>query len=82
MSYYFLNIVNFFYRKNLQFKFEHKTETPVFGLINSTHCQGRKANVNNELNLRKKILCSLVHLALAYPHLDYVPQAKLLLATS
>ena len=68
--------------KNLQFKVEHKTETPDFGLINSTHCQGRKADVNNELNLRKKFLCSPVQLALAYLHLDPVPQAKLLLATN
>ena len=72
--------VNFYC--SLQFKFEHKTETPVFGFINSTHCQGRKANANNELNLRKFFLCSPVQLALAYPHLDPMPQAKLLLVTS
>ena len=36
----------------VQFKFiKHKTKTPVFGLINLTHYQGRKDNINNELNL-------------------------------
>ena len=36
----------------VQFKFiKHKTKTPVFGLINLTHYQGRKGNINNELNL-------------------------------
>ena len=30
------------YHKNLQFKFKHKTETPVFGLINSTHFKAEK----------------------------------------
>ena len=34
----------------VQFKFI-KCKTPVFGLINPTHYQGRKGNVNNELNL-------------------------------
>ena len=65
--------------KNLQFKFEHKTETPVSGLINSTHCQGRKADVNNELNLHKIYVGPV---CLAYPHLDPMPQAKLLLMTN
>ena len=60
--------------KNLQFKFEHKAETPVFGLINSTHCQGRKADANNELYVGP--------VCLAYPHLDPVSQAKLLLMTN
>ena len=36
----------------IQFKFiKRKTKTPVFGLINLTHYQGRKGNINNELNL-------------------------------
>ena len=36
----------------IQFKFiKCKTKTPVFGLINLTHYQGRKDNINNELNL-------------------------------
>ena len=35
----------------VQFKFiKCKTKTPVFGLINLTHYQG-KGNINNELNL-------------------------------
>ena len=39
---------------HIQFKFiKCKTKTPVFGLINLTHNQGRKGNINNELNLRK-----------------------------
>ena len=38
----------------VQFKFiKCKTKTPVFGLINLTHYQGRKGNINNELNLQK-----------------------------
>ena len=38
----------------IQFKsIKRKTKTPVFGLINLTHYQGRKGNINNELNLRK-----------------------------
>ena len=38
----------------VQFKFiKHKTTTPVFGLINLTHYQGRKGNINNDLNLQK-----------------------------
>ena len=38
----------------IQFKFiKYKTKTPVFGLINLTHYQGRKGNINNELNLGK-----------------------------
>ena len=38
----------------IQFKFiKLKTKTPVFGLINLTHYQGRKGNINNELNLSK-----------------------------
>ena len=38
----------------VQFKFiKHKTKTPVFGLINLTHYQGRTDNINNELNLQK-----------------------------
>ena len=38
----------------IQFKsIKHKTKTPVFGLINLTHYQSRKGNINNELNLRK-----------------------------
>ena len=36
----------------VQFKFiKHKIKTAVFGLINLTHYQGRKGNINNELNL-------------------------------
>ena len=36
----------------VQFNFiKHKTKTPVFGFINLTHYQGRKGNINNELNL-------------------------------
>ena len=36
----------------VQFKFiKRKTKTPVFGIINLTHYQGRKDNINNELNL-------------------------------
>ena len=36
----------------IQFKFiKCKTKPPVFGLINLTHYQGRKGNINNELNL-------------------------------
>ena len=32
----------------VQFKFiKRKTKTPVFGLINPTHYQGRKGNINN-----------------------------------
>ena len=34
----------------IQFKFiKSKAKTPVFGLINLTHYQGRKGNINNEL---------------------------------
>ena len=32
---------------------KHKAKTAIFGLINPTHYQGRKGNVNNELNLQK-----------------------------
>ena len=35
--------------------------TPVFGFINSTHCQGRKASVNNELILRKIFVQTSTH---------------------
>ena len=36
----------------VQFKFvKCKTKTPVFGLINPAHYQGRKGSINNELNL-------------------------------
>ena len=45
----------------MQFKFEHKTETPVFELINFTHYQGRFANANNKLNLCKIWLVHLAH---------------------
>ena len=38
----------------IQFKFiKCKTKTPVFGLINLTHYQDRKGNINNELNPQK-----------------------------
>ena len=47
----------------MQFKFiKCKTKTLVFGLINLTHYQGRKGNINNELNLRK---FSTVHIPAA-----------------
>ena len=36
----------------VQFEFiKCKTKTQVFGLINPTHYQGRKGNINNELIL-------------------------------
>ena len=54
----------------IQFKFiKHKTKTPVFGLNNLTHYQGRKGNINNELNLKN-------FLQYTYPQLDPIPQAR------
>ena len=55
----------------VQFEFiKHKTKTQVFGLINLTHYQGRKSNINNELNLQKKFLQYI------YPQLDPIPQTR------
>ena len=57
----------------VQFKFiKCKTKTPVFGLINLTHYQGRKGNINNELNLRKIFYVDQY----TYPQLDPIPQAR------
>ena len=61
----------------VQFKFiKCKTKTPVFGLINPTHYQGRKYNISNELNLRKIFYVDQY----TYPQLDPIPQARYLLA--
>ena len=57
----------------VQFKLvKRKTKTPVFGLINPTHYQGRKGNINNELNLRKIFYVDQY----TYLQLDPIPQAR------
>ena len=57
----------------VQFKFiKHKTKTTIFGLINPTHYQGGKGNINNELNLQKIFYVDQY----TYLQLDPIPQAR------